>query len=173
MVMLSNDKDSWFWIDGDQDRFSVKAVKKALIEDRGTSHLPNFEWCKWVPPKCNIVAWRGNLNRLATRVNLRRRNVDISSVMCPCCDDFEETMEHLFTACSVADRVWSAFSVWCNIPSIYIFDFKDILDIHNFNQLGKKAKKVIHGLVIISFWCIWKGRNEMILNQIRRIHKVL
>ncbi|XP_022004109.1 uncharacterized protein LOC110901606 [Helianthus annuus] len=105
-VMLSDNKDVWFWNDGSQDGFSVKAVKKVLITERGNCHLPNFDWCKWVPLKCNIVAWRGNLDRLATRVHLRRRNVDLISVMCPFYGDFEETVEHLFTACAMANRVW-------------------------------------------------------------------
>ncbi|XP_022041998.1 uncharacterized protein LOC110944653 [Helianthus annuus] len=167
MVTLNNSKDRWVWIEDSKDGFSVKAVKKALIAERGNGRLTNFDWCKWVPIKCNIVAWRGNLDRLATRVNLRR-NVDIISVMCPFCNEFEKTMKHLFTACLVATRVWAAISVWCKIPPIYIFEFKDILDIHNYSQVEKKAKNIIQGLVIISCWSIWKGRNEVVFNQISR-----
>ncbi|KAJ0523818.1 putative reverse transcriptase zinc-binding domain-containing protein [Helianthus annuus] len=114
------------------------------------------------------MAWRCNLDRLATRVNLRRRNVNITSVMCPFCDIYEETVDHLFSACVVSNWVWSGLSVWCNIPPIFIFDFKDIMDIHNSSQFSKKAKKIIHGLVIISCWCIWKGRNELVFNQVKR-----
>ncbi|XP_021992391.1 uncharacterized protein LOC110889189 [Helianthus annuus] len=137
MVRLSNNKDSWIWNIDREDEFSVNSVKKALISDRGSSHLPNFEWCKGVPIKYNIMAWRGNMDRLATRINLRR-NVDITSVMCPFCDEYEESVDHLFTACSVAIRVWAAISTWCNIPPIFAFDFKDLMDIHNSNQEGKK-----------------------------------
>ncbi|KAJ0557072.1 putative reverse transcriptase zinc-binding domain-containing protein [Helianthus annuus] len=64
------------------------------------------------------MAWRCNLDRLATRVNLRRE-VDITSIMCPFCEEYEETVDHLFSACLVANRAWLGFSVWCN-PS-YIF----------------------------------------------------
>ncbi|KAJ0462665.1 putative reverse transcriptase zinc-binding domain-containing protein [Helianthus annuus] len=167
-VILTNSKDRWVWNEDSQDGFSVKRVKTALINERGNSQLPNFEWCKWVPIKCNIVAWRGNLDRLATRVNLRRRNVDIISVLCPFCNEFEETVEHLFTACSMTTRVWAGISVWCKIPPIFIFDFKDILDIHNYSQVGKKAKKIIQGLVIICCWVIWKGRNELVFKNISR-----
>ncbi|XP_021984804.1 uncharacterized protein LOC110880626 [Helianthus annuus] len=152
-VTLNNSEYRWVWNDDSQDGFSVKAVKKALITERGNSQLPAFEWCKWVTIKCSIVAWRGNLDRLATRVNLKRRNVNINSILCPFCNEFEETMEHL-TACSVAIRLWSELSVWCKIPPIFAFNFKDILDTHNFSQAGKKEKKIIQGLVIISCWCI-------------------
>ncbi|KAJ0859583.1 putative reverse transcriptase zinc-binding domain-containing protein [Helianthus annuus] len=107
------------------------------------------------------MAWRGNLDRLASRVNLRRRNVEISSVMCLFYNEHEETTGHLFTACSVAIRVWVTINAWCNIPPIYAFEFKDLMDTQNSFQGGKKMKKIVRGLVIISCWCIWKSMNEL------------
>ncbi|XP_022040762.1 uncharacterized protein LOC110943320 [Helianthus annuus] len=168
MVRLSNDTDSWRWNNDSQEGLAVKSVKKFLIVDRGSSQLPNIEWCKWVLIKCNIMAWRSNLDRLTTRVNLRRRNVNITTVMCSFCDEYEEYVDHLFTVCSVAIRVWMAVSVWCNIPPIFAFRFKDLMDIHNSLQIGKKTKKIILGLVIITCWYIWKGRNKLVFKQIRR-----
>ncbi|MFS7942533.1 putative reverse transcriptase zinc-binding domain-containing protein [Helianthus anomalus] len=115
-ISLNNNKDILEWNDDNREDFSVKAVRLALIEDRGDNHPPEFEWCKWMPLKCNIMVWRCNLDRLATRVNLRRRNVNITLVLCPLCDEFEKTVEHLFYACPMVDMVWSAFSDWCNLP---------------------------------------------------------
>ncbi|KAM0060426.1 putative reverse transcriptase zinc-binding domain-containing protein [Helianthus debilis subsp. tardiflorus] len=123
------------------------------------NQLCSFIWCKWVLIKCNIMAWRGNLDRLLTRVNLRRRNVDIPSDLCPLCGDYEETVDHLFTACTVALRVWSVFSDWCNIPPFFFFEFKDILESHKLIKRGKMAEKIIYGLGI------WKGRNDTVFNQ--------
>ncbi|XP_021995848.1 uncharacterized protein LOC110893033 [Helianthus annuus] len=113
------------------------------------------------------MAWRRNLDRLPTKVNLRRRNVDIPSVMCPLCGDYEETVDHLFTTCSVAIRVWTAFGTWCNIPPLFFFEFKDILEIHKLIKSDKKAEKIIYGLVIITCWCIWKSRNHTVFNQMK------
>ncbi|KAF5775220.1 hypothetical protein HanXRQr2_Chr13g0609681 [Helianthus annuus] len=39
---------------------------------------------------------------------------------------------------------------------------EDILEIHNFSRLCKKEKSIIKGLVMISCWCIWKGRNDLV-----------
>ncbi|XP_021986108.1 uncharacterized protein LOC110882380 [Helianthus annuus] len=166
MVSLSNGKDTWFWSEDSKNGFSVKAVKSAFIKDRGSGHPPNFNWCKWVPIKCNIMNWRGNLDRIPSRLNLRRRNVDIPSTMCPLCKETEESVEHLFTACSIDLRVWTAFSEWCNIPPIYLFEFKDILDIHKFRKCSKE-EKIIYGLALITSWCLWKERNEVVFNQKR------
>ncbi|KAJ0920733.1 putative RNA-directed DNA polymerase [Helianthus annuus] len=167
MVSLSTGKDAWFWSGDSQIGFSVKALKSALIKDRGTHHPPNYVWCKWVPIKCNIMNWRGNLDRLPTRLNLRRRNVVISSSMCPFCEEAEESVEHLFTACSVALRVWTAFSDWCKIPPLYLFEFKDILEIHKFIKRIKKEEKIMYGLALTTAWCIWKERNEVVFKQKR------
>ncbi|MFS7895696.1 putative reverse transcriptase zinc-binding domain-containing protein [Helianthus anomalus] len=104
-------------------------------------------------------------DRLTTRSNLRRRNVNIPSVLCPFCEDQEESVEYLFTACIMANKVWSGFSGWCSAPPLFIFDFKDIMEAHNFSNLSNKAKKIIHGLVIITCWCIWKGKSEVIFNE--------
>ncbi|XP_022032257.1 uncharacterized protein LOC110933335 [Helianthus annuus] len=165
MVRLSVGKDAWIWSGDSQKGFSVKDVKSALLKDRGNCHPPDFSWCKWVLIKCNIMNWRGNLDRLPSRVNLRKRNVVLSSSMCPLCDETEESVEHLFTACSVALRVWSAFSKWCNIPPLYLFEFKDILEIHKFIKCSKKEEKIVYGLALITSWCIWKERNEVVFNQ--------
>ncbi|XP_022019317.1 uncharacterized protein LOC110919351 [Helianthus annuus] len=156
MVRLLNNKDAWLWDVNRQKGLSVNYVKKALIFDRERSHLSKFEWSKWVPIICNIMAWRGNLDRLAAKVNLKRRNMDISSVLCPFCEEYEETVNHLFTACRLAIRVWADISASCKIQPIFAFELKDLMDIHNAIQSGKKMKKIIRGLIIISCWCIWK-----------------
>ncbi|KAJ0917253.1 hypothetical protein HanRHA438_Chr05g0203931 [Helianthus annuus] len=44
--------------------------------------------------------------------------------------------------------------VWCNVPPLFFFEFKDILDINKFIKIGKKAKMVTCGLAIIACWCI-------------------
>ncbi|KAJ0588212.1 putative reverse transcriptase zinc-binding domain-containing protein [Helianthus annuus] len=155
-VRLSNEKAKWKWMGGDTGVFTVKVIKKMMDTDRGGGTRVEFKWCKWVTLKCNIMLWRANLDRLATRVNLRRRNVIILSDLCLMCEEIEETMEHLFTACMFANRVWISFSSWFKIPSLFVFSVKDLMELHRYLQMGKKAKKIIDGLIIITVWCIWK-----------------
>ncbi|KAJ0578995.1 putative reverse transcriptase zinc-binding domain-containing protein [Helianthus annuus] len=76
-----------------------------------------YNWCKWIPQKCNIFAWRSELNRIPTGMALRNRNIPIVDVSCPFCNSGDETVDHLFTACVVASTVWQAVTVaknsWC------------------------------------------------------------
>ncbi|XP_021991791.1 uncharacterized protein LOC110888579 [Helianthus annuus] len=157
-VQLSNRVDEWKWLGEDVGTFSVKSIM--LDIDRGGGTGIKFKWYKWVTLKCNIMAWRANLDRLATRVNSRRRNMSIPSVMWLMCEEGEETAEHLFTACIFSNCVWLSFSSWCNIPHIFVFSVKDIMEMHGYIQIGRKAKKIIHGLAMITVWCIWKEKNE-------------
>ncbi|KAJ0431388.1 hypothetical protein HanIR_Chr17g0847831 [Helianthus annuus] len=64
--------------------------------------------------------------------------------------------------------VLPAISIWCNISSIFAFEYKDLMGTQDSIQGGKKMKKIIHGLVITSCWCIWKSRNELVFKQIKR-----
>ncbi|XP_021985967.1 uncharacterized protein LOC110882195 [Helianthus annuus] len=111
--------------------------------------------------KCNIFAWRSEINRIPTGVALRNRNIPIVDVSCPLCNSGDETVDHLFTACVVASTVWQFVSSWCIIPSIFAFSFKDLLEIHSLSGLSDQRKDVIQGIIIIRYWSIWKARNEL------------
>ncbi|MFS7902103.1 hypothetical protein Hanom_Chr01g00007301 [Helianthus anomalus] len=41
------------------------------------------------------------------------------------------------------------------------------MEAHGFLHLGKRAKKIIHDLIIITCWCIWKERNEMAFQNVK------
>ncbi|KAJ0542525.1 hypothetical protein HanHA89_Chr09g0340781 [Helianthus annuus] len=87
------------------------------------------------------------------------------------CAHFAKTPRNRSSICSLlvrlAWRVWSAFSEWCNIPPLYLFEFKDILDFHKFMKRSKKEEKIIYGLALITSWYLWKERNDVVFNQKR------
>ena len=52
-------------------------------------------------PKQNIFfAWRLIRDQLPTKLNLRRRHVEINDLLCPFCRNKEEDAAHLFFNCS-------------------------------------------------------------------------
>ncbi|KAJ0494868.1 hypothetical protein HanIR_Chr12g0602351 [Helianthus annuus] len=56
-------------------------------------------------------------------------------------------------------------SAWCNIPNV--FAFGDLMEAHRFLNLGTKEKKIIHGIIMVTCWCIWKGRDALESNFTR------
>ncbi|GJT69517.1 RNA-directed DNA polymerase, eukaryota, reverse transcriptase zinc-binding domain protein [Tanacetum coccineum] len=68
----------------------------------------------------NILSWRIGQKRLPTRLNLDHRGIDLDSLLCPCCNEDQESAFHLFRAYEVASSLWEAvFSWWgLTIPSM-------------------------------------------------------
>ncbi|KAJ0428689.1 putative reverse transcriptase zinc-binding domain-containing protein [Helianthus annuus] len=94
-VQLSAEKDRWSWQADSKGIFTVKSVKRLLFSE--IEAAPGFimEWCRWVPSKCNIHAWRMELNKLPTGDALRRRNIGIEDISCPFCYSEDESVEHV------------------------------------------------------------------------------
>ncbi|KAF5790261.1 putative reverse transcriptase zinc-binding domain-containing protein [Helianthus annuus] len=133
-----------------------------------------MEWCKWVPDKCNIHAWRLETERIPTGEALRKRNVFLGDLTCPVCFSADESAEHLFNACFVAANVWNGVSSWCKISNFFAFSIKDLLDSHKVIPIPEKKKEVIHGIVIIVCWCLWRARNNWVLSRTPiRIDKII
>ena len=171
---LTSGKDRWVWNDNKCIVFTVAGVKRWLKEPSSNVEPFDFKWCKWLPSKCNIFMWRAFLDRLPTKLALRKRNVQVEDSVCVLCGDNDETTEHVFTGCGFAAGVWNGISVWCRMPQIYAFSVKDLVNI--FEQCGYSEikKKVIQGVIIITSWRLRKARNERIFtNKVSKVADIV
>ncbi|KAF5763973.1 hypothetical protein HanRHA438_Chr15g0698791 [Helianthus annuus] len=66
----------------------------------------------------------------------------------------EESVDHLFTACVVATRLWQCVSRWCKIPHFFAFSFKDILEASRGSGLREPSRLALQGIMVISSWCL-------------------
>ncbi|XP_035830952.1 uncharacterized protein LOC118480288 [Helianthus annuus] len=100
------------------------------------------------------------MGKIPTVMALRSRNIQIEDPSCTLCHYGDETVDHLFTSCSLAVRLWSLIRYWCNTPIFLVFSFRDLLEWHN--HLGKsgRAKEAIKGIIIVACWSLWNARNE-------------
>ncbi|KAJ0527213.1 putative reverse transcriptase zinc-binding domain-containing protein [Helianthus annuus] len=94
-VTVTDRSDRWIWIGEGEEVFSIAAVKKTILKGRGSSTGSNFKWCKWVPVKCNVFAWRAVINRIPTVEALRRRNINIQNSICLFC--MKEKMRYVIS----------------------------------------------------------------------------
>ncbi|XP_076920623.1 uncharacterized protein LOC143581819 [Bidens hawaiensis] len=101
-----------------------------------------MKWSKWVPNKCNIHAWRAEMDRIPTRRALIRRNIRVNDIVCPLCDSGEETADNLLTGCGAVSVVWDHISRWCKVPPIFGFSVRDLLELHTNINLGANKKGV-------------------------------
>nr|GEV41033.1 RNA-directed DNA polymerase, eukaryota, reverse transcriptase zinc-binding domain protein [Tanacetum cinerariifolium] len=85
--------DKWGWLLGKDGEFTVKELARLIedkvlhVEGRGQETL----WNNLVPKKVNIFMWRALRGRLPVRVELDKSEIDLDSVLCPCCNNMVET----------------------------------------------------------------------------------
>ncbi|KAJ0578962.1 putative reverse transcriptase zinc-binding domain-containing protein [Helianthus annuus] len=161
---LTVDSDKWQWSADDSGLFSVKSAYELMNRDKYVGNRVLWEWCRWIPIKCNVFAWRAVLERLPTRVELCKRNIGLPDVACPMCGDGEETASHLFTACNFSTAIWLKISSWCNVPFPVAFSFIDVVEAFRFSGLNGSKLLLYQGIVIIACWLIWKARNDLVFN---------
>nr|GEZ44607.1 hypothetical protein [Tanacetum cinerariifolium] len=105
-------RDCWVWSLGGNEGFSVASVRglvDSVMLDNGHDATP---WNQYLPIKVNVFVWRLMLNRLPSRVNLDRRNIEVDSLLCPSCFKDVETINHTFFNCSLAKDLWALLAKW-------------------------------------------------------------
>ncbi|PWA35911.1 RNA-directed DNA polymerase, eukaryota [Artemisia annua] len=97
--VIGRGPDSWTWSGSCDGNFSVSNMKFLIREARGYGTFFKFKWVSWVPLKCNILAWRAEMDRIPTVPALARRNIRVDNDVCSLCDTDVETTRHLFMGC--------------------------------------------------------------------------
>lgn len=103
-------------------------------------------------------------NRLPTRDVMFRRNISVVSTVCPVCEREEESVDHIFIMCEVAQVLWCLISQWCKVLSIYAFSMQDLVELHKHLAASTDKSKAFHTVCLITIWCLWKKRNDRVHN---------
>ncbi|XP_076930898.1 uncharacterized protein LOC143595865 [Bidens hawaiensis] len=147
--------------------FSVASLKEKIEMARISSPVYKMRWNNWVPGKVSLLAWRAELDRLPVLTLLARRNVGVGSLDCPACGELVETTEHIFVSCGLAQLVWQAISIWCNVPQEFASSVRDLLELYKFTKFPKRKAKAFHAVCMVTLWCLWKVRNDMVFGGLK------
>ncbi|XP_006603059.1 plastidic glucose transporter 4 isoform X1 [Glycine max] len=109
-----------------------------------------------------IVAWRLIRDRLPTKSNLRRRQIDISDSLCPFCSIKDETASHLFFECSKIQHLWWESQSWIGTSGAYPINPRHHFLQHNIGMKGGKIYKRWKCWWVALNWSIWQQRNKVI-----------
>jgi hypothetical protein len=132
-IILTSDTNSLSWTYSNSGVYSTSSLY-AIINFRGVQpiHVPAI-WKLILPPRVQFFTWMVINNRIMTRDNLKKRNLNKpeTCVFCSC----NESVQHLFFDCIVAKLVWNEIAdffgklVGANLDSIahYWFATKVIL----------------------------------------------
>ncbi|GKB31404.1 RNA-directed DNA polymerase, eukaryota, partial [Tanacetum coccineum] len=97
-------------------------------------------WVKFIPIKINVFAWRVYLDRLPTRLNLNRRNIQVLDQSCPVCKDAAEEVSHLFFSCPLAVDVHRLICRWWNLTWSPLSSYEEWLSWFKDIRLGSILK---------------------------------
>ncbi|XP_021984771.1 uncharacterized protein LOC110880582 [Helianthus annuus] len=96
---------------------------------------------------------------------LRRRNVRLDSYTCKMCGEEEETVDHLFVGCQLTLAVWDFIADWTRCPRLFAFTVKDIINLHNNVRGSRRWKQLLHLIILVALWGIWRCRNDRVFND--------
>lgn len=159
-VIIDEKDDRWCWNHGSNVEFSVRDVRKWLKGADVLDDDSRFTWSKWIPNKCNIFMWRANMDRIPTMSALRRRNIVVGEEGCYLCGEEDESTDHIFTACRIANGVWVGVDSWCRLSPLFFFSIRDVQVYIDHMRSSKTKKDIVYGVLILTVWRIWKARND-------------
>ena len=113
-------------------------------------------WRLKIPSRIAVFAWRLLRDRLPTRKNLQRRQVQLTDTLCPFYRNAEEGASHLFFHCSKIQPIWWETMSWLHIKGA----FPLILQQHFLQHIGVQVDGVrlkrLHWWWLALTWSIRK-----------------
>lgn len=80
-----------------------------------------------MPRKVNIFIWRLRLSRIPVRVVLDCIGMDLDSLLCPCCQDIVESVDHCFIWCKWVQEGWGKIFKWWSMGSFNGGSIEDLM----------------------------------------------
>jgi len=159
--------DRWVSLADNSGQYSAKSVYDVLrgetpddVQDGTFEEL----WKLKVPNKISAFAWRLLRDKLPTRANLRRRQIELEDTTCPLCRRVEETAGHLFFNCSKVLPVWWESLYWVSIVGVFLHNPKQHFLQHVLGMPGGLQANRWKWWWMALTWTIWRHRNNIIFS---------
>ncbi|CAN1136083.1 Putative ribonuclease H protein At1g65750 [Linum perenne] len=170
-----SEKDARIWSLSSNGDYTVRSAYRSIIErDQQFNNLRvdgNWRqlWQADVPPKVKHHVWRLARNVLPTKVALRGRRVPIEQT-CGCCGLMEETLEHLFFSCKVAEQCWELVGETTAVRAAMQLEGGAIEWL--FGIIANATRDRVSQIFTV-FWSLWRERNERVWNHSSRPPEII
>ena len=119
--------------------------------------------------RCKIFAWILVQDKILTAQNLQRRGWPHQQ-QCVLCNGPLETGLHLCLCCPFAKAVWDQILLWENFTQLQQQPQVDPTHIRSWweeaaRKVPRSKRRRLNGVVIYTFWNIWKERNRRIFDN--------
>ncbi|XP_028236880.1 uncharacterized protein LOC114416214 [Glycine soja] len=170
-------EDSWVWGAASNGILSSKSACVCIKAEQSSEdhHLGFCQlWDTKISPRALTFAWRLLWDRLPSKENLSRRQVDLANDLCPFCQSNSKSASHLFFTCQKGLPLWWEFNTWVKEDRALHCRPMDHFLQHS-SIAGSKASNTRKKIWwITATRSIWKLRNDVIFhNQAFHISKLV
>ncbi|KAL5180969.1 putative ribonuclease H protein [Glycine soja] len=160
--------DTWEWSADPEGQYSTRSAYGLIGEEAiDSSQEECFEklWRIKVPARFLVFAWRLLRDRLLTRKNLQRRQIQLTDSLCPLCRTQQEDASHLFFHYSKVQPIWWETMSWLQVKGAFPLSPQQ----HFLHHLGVQPTGVRnnrwHCWWLALTWSIWKLRNSIVFSN--------
>ena len=163
ILFFDNNRICWSWELEADGTYSVRSLRKAIDANILENSTIPTTWCKAAPRKINTFVWRLLRDRLPTRDNLQKRGVNIPTIICPACNCYPESAEHLFLRCSTAKLLMAHLNLWRPaLPTLdSCNDIASLINKVNNPSWSKEVRASMEVIVRSFLWSLWCNRNNI------------
>nr|GFC28826.1 RNA-directed DNA polymerase, eukaryota [Tanacetum cinerariifolium] len=104
-------------------------------------------------------------DRLPTRWNLSRKDIEMDSLSCPICDSIIETTNHTMWFCSLASTLWQKIFVWLEVDSPNPSNIQEVYSWLDDMRIPSSRKYILEVVCGVVFWSLWTFRNDLIFGS--------
>jgi len=160
--------DQWVWKADPGGQYTAKSAyyvfRGEIVEQQQDGAFEEL-WKIKLPSKIVIFAWRLIRDRLPTKVNLRRRQIQLGDSRCPFCGVEEESAGHLFFLCRKIIPIWWESLSWVNLSGAFPNHPRHHFLQHIYGVTeGMRSSRWKWWWMALT-WTIWKHRNTIIFSN--------
>ncbi|XP_070007532.1 uncharacterized protein LOC142165405 [Nicotiana tabacum] len=145
----------------DKKNITINYIYKMLKQDH-----QKMPWRKLIcknggMPKWIFILYVAIMGKLATRDRLGRWGIT-NDLLCPMCNEEEESMKHLFFKCIYTTTIWEKLLQWMNVNR-RLMEWSQEIEWACNNFRGRSANAEIYRIALVScVYYVWQERNHRI-----------
>ena len=167
-VVVEQAEDRFIWKWTADHCFTTASAYRAFFV--GQHPIPGAKMLRKTraPGRCKFFVWLALHDRCWTAARRKRHNLQDNDT-CGACLQLPETISHILIGCIYAREVWSTlFRRWHWLGlSAGLSDDREFYDWWNWSrkQVPGLNRKAFDTLVVLTFWMLWKERNNRIFQN--------
>ncbi|XP_006577577.1 uncharacterized protein [Glycine max] len=122
-------------------------------------------WDLKVPPKVLSFAWRLLWDKLPTKDNFSRRQIQLDNDLCPLCQTQPETASHLFFTCEKVLPLWWEFFTWVKQDTTLHYSPIDNFLQHSSTTGGKDINRRWKIWWLVATKSIWQSKKDLLFHN--------